>query len=192
MSLQNTVTKNSAFGSANIYLVPSFDVSQLDTEIASKLTEENLLVLTDDGTNFEETKEIHSTQLAGFNEKRVKGFENVIRAEGKISATGRLINSKLLTASLYKKESNTSEKYEVYKVPEGIIDDSMYQDVVMVATNKANEKAQIVVLHNAYNSSLSMETKASDDGTCKVEFVSSYDVANLNKTPYEIITLKEV
>ena len=67
-----------------------------------------------------------------------------------------------------------------------------YKDVVMVATNKATEKAQIIILHNAYNSNLSLETKGSDDGSCKLEFASAYDKENLNKVPYEICTLKEV
>ena len=192
MSVPNIVNDNSTFGSATIYLVPDFDVSQLDTEITTKLIEANLLILTDDGTNFEETKEVHSTQLAGFNEKKVKGFENVVRAEGKISATGRLVNKKLLEASLYTKESNISEKYDVYRVKEGLIDDLSYYDVVMLGMNKSNEKAQIIVLHNAYNSNLSIETKGSDDGSCKVEFVSSYDYENLTKVPYEVVTLKEV
>ncbi|SCJ00062.1 Uncharacterised protein [uncultured Clostridium sp.] len=192
MSVQNTVNSNSLFGTANIYLVPKFDLAQLDTEITSKLIEANLLIITDDGTNFDEEKTMHSTPLAGFNEKRVKGFENITKAEGKISATGRLVNKKLLEASLYVKESNSSEKYDVYRVKEGLIEDSAYSDVVMVGMNKSNEKAQIVVLHNAYNTNLSIETKGSDDGSCKVEFVSAYDYANLNKTPYEIITLKEV
>lgn len=191
MSLTNTVKNNSAFGSANIYLVPSFDVTQLDTEITAKLIEDNLLVLTDDGTNFEETKEIHSTQIAGFNEKRVQSFENIIRAEGKITGSGRLVNKKLLEASLYTKETNSSTKYEVYSVKEGTIADAQYNDIVMVGVNKAGEKAQIVVLQNAYNANLSVETKASDDGTCKVEFVSAYDLAKLNEVPYKIITLKE-
>ena len=192
MALKDIVNKSTLFGTANIYLVPSFDLAQLDTEITSKLIEANLLLITDDGTNFEEEKEIHGTTLAGLNEKKVKGLENVVRAEGKISATGRLVNKKLLEASLYAKESNSSEKYDVYRVKEGLIDDSAYSDVVMVGMNKSNEKAQIVVLHNAYNANLSIETKGSDDGSCKVEFISTYDIENLNKTPYEIITLKEV
>ena len=62
----------------------------------------------------------------------------------------------------------------------------------MVATNKATEKAQIIILHNAYNSNLSLETKGSDDGSCKLEFASAYDKDNLNKVPYEICTLKEI
>ena len=184
-----TVHKNTAFGSGLIYLVDSFDVSSLDTEITSKLIDTNLLLLTDDGVNFEEEKEIFLTQLAGFNEKRVKGYETVVRAEGKISGTGRLVNSKLLEASLYKKQENSSTKYDVYKVEEGII--NSYKDVVMVATNKATEKAQLIILHNAYNSNLSLETKGSDDGSCKLEFASAYDKENLNKVPYEICTLKE-
>lgn len=190
-SLQSTVSTKSTFGSANIYLVPSFDLAQLDSEITAKLIEANLLVITDDGTNFEETKEIHSTQLAGFNEKRVQGFENVIRAEGKISATGRLVNKKLLEASLYTKDTNTSTAYEVYSVKEGTIADAQYNDIVMVGVNKAGEKAQMILLQNAYNENLSIETKASDDGTCKVEFVSAYDLGKLNEVPYKIITLKE-
>ncbi|WP_303188421.1 hypothetical protein [uncultured Clostridium sp.] len=188
----NTVNKNTAFGSGLIYLVDSFDVAQLDTEITSKLIDDNLLILTDDGVNFEEEKEIFSTQLAGFNEKRVSGYETVVRAEGKISGTGRLVNAKLLEASLYKKEENNSTKYDVYRVEEGIIASDKYKDVVMVATNKATEKAQIIILHNAYNSNLSLETKGSDDGSCKLEFASAYDKDNLNKVPYEICTLKEV
>lgn len=192
MALKDIVNKSTLFGTANIYLVPKFDLAQLDTEITSKLIEANLLIITDDGTNFEEEKELHNTSFAGTNEKRVKGLENVVRAEGKISATGRLVNKKLLEASLYAKESNSSEKYDVYRVKEGLIDDSAYSDVVMVGMNKSNEKAQIVVLHNAYNVNLSIETKGSDDGSCKVEFISTYDIENLNKTPYEIITLKEV
>lgn len=191
MALKDIVNKSTLFGTANIYLVPSFGLAQLDTEITSKLIEANLLIITDDGTNFEEEKEIHGTSLAGLNEKKVKGLENIVRAEGKISATGRLINKKLLEASLYSKETNTSTKYEVYRVKEGLIEDSSYCDVVMVGNNKSNEKAQIVVLHNAYNNNLSIETKGSDDGSCKVEFISSYDLADLSKVPYEIITLKE-
>ena len=96
----------------------------------------------------------------------------------------------MLEASLYKKQENSSSKYDVYKVEEGII--NSYKDVVMVATNKATEKAQIIILHNAYNSNLSLETKGSDDGSCKLEFASAYDKENLNKVPYEICTLKEV
>ena len=192
MALKDIVNKSTLFGTANIYLVPSFDLAQLDTEITSKLIESNLLLLTDDGTNFEEEKEIHTTTLAGFNEKKVKGFENVVRAEGKISATGRLVNKKLLESSLYVKESNESSTYDVYRIKEGIIEDSLYSDIVMVGRNKSNEKAQIVVLHNAYNANLSIETKVSEDESCKVEFTSTYDIENLNKTPYEIITLKEV
>ncbi|WP_040191054.1 hypothetical protein [Clostridium culturomicium] len=191
MSTATTVKNKNIFGSANIYLVPSFDIEQLDSEIAAKLIEANLLVLTDDGTNFEETKEIHSTQIAGFNEKRVQGFENIIRAEGKITGSGRLVNKKLLEASLYTKDSNSSTTYEVYTVKEGTITDAQYNDIVMVGVNKAGEKAQIIVLHNAYNANLSVETKASDDGTCKIEFVSAYGFAKLNKVPYEIITLNE-
>lgn len=190
-TLKDTVNTNTLFGSANIYLVPSFDTESLDTEITSKLIEDNLLVITDDGTNFEEEKEIYSSDLAGFNKKRVKGFENVIKSEGKISATGRLVNKKLLEASLYTKDTNTSTKYDVYSVKEGTIADSQYCDVVMVGVNKANEKAQMIVLHNAYNQNLSIETKSTEDGTCKVEFVSAYNLANLNKVPYKIIDAKE-
>lgn len=191
MSLQNTVVKNSTFGSANIYLCSGFDVTKLDAEITAKLIEDNLLVITDDGVSFEESKEIHSTQLAGFNEKKVKGFETIVRAEGKVSGTGRLVNSKLLESSLYTKETNTSTKYDVWGVKEGLIADGMYKDVVMVATNKASEKAQIIVLHNAYNSNLSLETKLSDDGSCSVEFVSEYSLDKLNEVPYKVITLKD-
>ena len=183
-----TVHKNTTFGSGLIYLVDSFDVAQLDTEITSKLIDTNLLLLTDDGLILRKKRDF-STQLAGFNEKRVKGYETVVRAEGKISGTGRLANSKLLEASLYKKQENSSTKYDVYKVEEGVI--NSYKDVVMVATNKATEKAQIIILHNAYNSNLSLETKGSDDGSCKLEFASAYDKENLNKVPYEICTLKE-
>ena len=187
-----TVKKNSTFGSGSIYLCDSFDVAKLDTEITSKLIDVNLLILSDDGTTFEEEKQIHNTELAGFNGKRVRGFENIMKAEGKISGTGRVANSKLLEASLYRREANTSTKYDVYSVQEDTIADSMYKDVVMVGVNKASEKAQIVVLKNAYNSNLSIETKSADDGSCKLEFISAYSLEALSEVPYKIITLKEV
>lgn len=191
MSTTNTVSTKSTFGTSNIYLVPSFDVEQLDTEITSKLIEDNLLIITDDGTNFEEEKEIYSDSWAGFNGKRVKEAEIIVKSEGKISATGKLVNKKLLEASLYTKDTNTSTKYDVYSVKEGTIASSQYSDVVMVGVNAANELAQIVVLHNAYNANLSIETKSAEKATCKVEFTSAYDLGKLNETPYKIITLKE-
>lgn len=187
----NTVQKHTSFGSGLVYLVDSFDVTKLEEEITAKLIDTNLLILTDDGVNFEEEKEIFKTTVAGFNDKRVKGFENIVRAEGKISGTGRVANSKLLQASLYVKETNSSTKYDVYSVKEGVIQDSMYKDVVMVANNKATEKATIVVLRNAYNSNLSIETKGSDDGTCKIEFASTYTIDKLSEVPYKVITLKD-
>lgn len=182
--------KLTTFGTANIYLTPSFDETKLDEEIGAKLIDANLLAITDDGTNFEEEKEIYTSSVAGVNGKNVKGFQNIVKAEGKISATGRLVNQLLLEASLYKKETNSSTTHDVYGVEEGVIDDSMYKDVVMVATNKNHENGAIVVLHNAYNTNLSIETKSGDDGTCKLEFVSNYSIENINKVPYKIIQLK--
>ena len=141
--------KLTTFGTANIYLTPSFDESKLDEEIGAKLIDANLLAITDDGTNFEEEKEIYTSSVAGVNGKNVKGLQSIVKAEGKISATGRLVNQLLMEASLYKKEANSSTTHDVYGVEEGVIDDSMYKDVVMVATNKNNENGAIVVLHNA-------------------------------------------
>lgn len=190
--MTETTNKQTIFGTANIYLLDKFDLSKLDEEITTKLIDANLLACTDDGTNFEEEKEIYNSSFAGQNGKAVKGFDHVVRAEGKISGTGRLVNQKLLEASLYKKETNSSTKYEVYSVEEGVIADSCYRDVVMVAMNKANDMGTIVLLQNAYNTSLSIETKSAEDGTCKLEFVSHYDLANLDKVPYKVIPLKPV
>lgn len=185
----NTINKNSTFGTSNIYLVPSFDTTKLEEEITAKLIEGNLIILTDDGTSFEEEKEIYTPSLATTNEKRIKGLERVVKAEGKITGTGKVINKTLLEASLYTKEENASTKYQVYSVKEGIIAPERYNDVVMVGKNTEGGLAQMIVLHNAYNTNLSVETKGKEDSSCKLEFVSAYTWENLNKVPYEVITL---
>lgn len=189
--LINTINKNSTFGTSNIYLVPTFDVSKLEEEITAKLIDTNLLAISDDGVNFEEEKEIYTTSIAGLNEKRVRGLERIIKSEGKITGTGKVVNKQLLNASLYTKQENKSTKYDVWKIKEGYIDDANYSDVVMVGRNKDNELAQMIVLHNAYNTSLSVETKGKEDYSCKLEFVSCYELDKLNESPYEIITLAE-
>lgn len=191
MGLVNTINKNSTFGTSNIYLVPKFDVSKLEEEITAKLIEDNLLAVSDDGTSFEEEKEMYTTSIAGLNEKRVRGLERIIKSEGKITGTGKVVNKQLLNASLYTKQENTSTKYDVWKIKEGYIDDANYNDIIMVGRNKDNELAQMIILHNAYNGSLSIETKGKEDYNCKLEFVSCYELDKLNESPYEIITLAE-
>ncbi|MGL5327876.1 MAG: hypothetical protein ACRDD7_01320, partial [Peptostreptococcaceae bacterium] len=173
-------------------IVDSFDTSALDTEITSKLIEANKLCCKADGVEVEVATEIKQSEVAGFQGKKVSGFERALRTEGKVSGTAFILNTKLLNSTILEKTTNASTKFDGYAFKEGIIKDTAYNDVVVVGTTAEEGKDHLIVLRNCLNESgFKLSTEEEGDAGSEFEMVTRYSVANLKQVPVEVFVPKE-
>ena len=159
------------FDSAMLYYT-DFDTSNLETAIASLKGHE--LGLSDGGVTFSSEPEIRDIPFAGALERKIKGYQRILKTTGKIEGQILPINADLLTMSLYKKDTVTSVTYDKYIPTTGLIADSYYKDLVLVGTT-ADETDIIIVIRNTYNSAFNLDTKDKEEGKIKVAFEGCYE-----------------
>lgn len=176
---------NVIFDSAMLYY-GDFDLTNIDTFLESLKGKE--LGLSDGGVTFSSTPEIRQIPVAGHLDRKLKGYERIIKVDGKVEGEILPINKALLEMSLFKKETITSTKYDKYVPVTGVIGDAQYKDLLLVGTTGG--EAVIVHIMNTYNNVLSLETKDKEEGKVKVSFESAYDPST-NKVPVEVYVPKE-
>lgn len=166
------------FDSAMLYY-GKFDLSDADNLISSLEGKE--MALSDGGVTFTSTPEIRQIAVAGSLGRKMKGFEVIVKNDGKIEGEVIPINQSLLEMSLMKKDTSyTSNKYDKYKPSVGFIKDSQYQDLLLVGTT-ASEESIIILMENTYNTSISLSTKDKEEGKTKVSFENAYDPKTKNE-----------
>lgn len=170
MSTPNIDLNNVVFDSAMLYY-GTFDLSNVDnleSELAGKE-----LGISDGGIKFSSTPEIRQIPIAGYLDRKLKGYERILKVDGKVEGELLVINNKVLEMSLMKKESTSSTKYEKYVPVQGVIEDGMYGDLLVIGETAG----QPVIVHimNTYNSTFELETKDKEEGKVAVNFESAYD-----------------
>lgn len=165
-----------------------FNLSDVDTLMTQLEGKE--LGLSDGGVKFTSTPDIRKIPIQGHLDRKLKGFERILKVDGKVEGEILVINKNTLQMSLYKKETITSSKYEKYVPHTGIIEDDMYGDLLVIGTT-TGEVPVIAHIENTYNSELTLETADKEEGKIKINFESAYDPAT-NKVPISIYLPKEV
>lgn len=175
------------FDSAMLYY-GKFDLTDVDNLISSLEGKE--LGLSDGGITFTSTPEIRQIALAGTLGRKIKGYEVIVKNDGKVEGEVIPINQSLLEMSLMEKDTtHTSNKYDKYVPSRGIIKDSQYNDLLVVGTT-ASEDSIIILMENTYNSAISLTTAEKNEGKVKVSFENGYDPANLKKETISIFVPK--
>ncbi|MGL5440795.1 MAG: hypothetical protein ACRDA4_10535 [Filifactoraceae bacterium] len=181
--------KQVVFDSCDLFYGDFKDITNIDTLI-TKLTPETRLATSDGGVKFACTHDIHDIPFAKLNGKKVKGNQRVLKVEASIEGEVLVINKKLLDMSLFRTETNTSTKYDVYRPVSGVIEDAKYKDLVLVGTGVTGQDL-LVLLHNTYNSEFAIDSSDGDEAKSAVKFEAHYDKADLNKVPVEVLVLKD-
>lgn len=165
-----------------------FNLSDVDTLMTQLEGKE--LGLSDGGVKFTSTPDIRKIPVQGHLDRKLKGFERILKVDGKVEGEILVINKNTLQMSLYKKQSTSSTKYDKYVPHTGIIEDDMYGDLLVIGTT-TGEVPVIAHIENTYNSELTLETADKEEGKIKINFESAYDPAT-NKVPISIYLPKEV
>ena len=173
--------------SATLYY-GKFDLTNIDTLMTQLEGKE--LGLSDGGVTFTSTPEIRQIPVQGHLDRKLKGFERIIKVDGKVEGEILVVNKNTLEMSLYKKESTTSTKYDKYVPHTGIIEDDMYGDLLVVGTT-TGEVPVIVHIQNTYNTELALETADKEEGKVKINFESAYDPKKDKEVPVAIYLPKE-
>ena len=93
--------------SATLYY-GKFVLTNIDTLMAQLEGKE--LGLSDGGVTFTSTPEIRQIPVQGHLDRKLKGFERIIKVDGKVEGEILALNKSVLEMSLYKKETITSTK----------------------------------------------------------------------------------
>ena len=173
--------------SATLYY-GKFDLTNIDTLTAQLEGKE--LGLSDGGVTFTSTPEIRQIPVQGHLDRKLKGFERIIKVDGKVAGEILALNKSVLEMSLYKKETITSTKYEKYVPHTGVIEDDMYGDLLVVGTTTGDVPV-IVHIQNTYNTELPLDTKDKEEGKIKVNFESAYDPKKNKEVPVAVYLPKE-
>ena len=173
--------------SATLYY-GKFDLTNIDTLMEQLQGKE--LGLSDGGVTFTSTPEIRQIPVQGHLDRKLIGFERIIKVDGKVEGEILVVNKNTLEQSLYKKESTTSTKYDKYVPHTGIIEDDMYGDLLVVGTT-TGEVPVIVHIQNTYNTELALETADKEEGKVQINFESAYDPKKDKEVPVAIYLPKE-
>lgn len=166
----------------------NFDLTDIDKLIESLRGKE--LGCSDGGVSFECSPEVRDIPFAGTLERKIKGFQRVLKVDGKVEGEILVLNNELLKMSLFEKKTITSNKLDKYVPVTGLIKNEAYASLLVVGTEAGGEDV-IIHIMNTYNSALNLETKDKEEGKCKVVFEAIYE--DLNATPpVEIYLPKEV
>ena len=144
-----------------------FNLSDVDTLMTQLEGKE--LGLSDGGVKFTSTPDIRKIPVQGHLDRKLKGFERILKVDGKVEGEILVINKNTLQMSLYKKQSTSSTKYDKYVPHTGIIEDDMYGDLLVIGTT-TGEVPVIAHIENTYNSELTLETADKEEGKIKINF----------------------
>ena len=158
--------------SATLYY-GKFDLTNIDTLMTQLEGKE--LGLSDGGVTFTSTPEIRQIPVQGHLDRKLKGFERIIKVDGKVEGEILVVNKNTLQMSLYKKQTITSSKYEKY-----------------VPHTTTEEVAVIAHIQNTYNTELALETADKEEGKVKINFESAYDPKKDKEVPVAIYLPKQV
>lgn len=179
---QNIDLSKVIFDSAMLYY-GDFNLENADTLLEELEGKE--LGLSDGGITFTSTPEIRQIPVAGALERKLKGYERIIKVDGKVEGEIVVINNDTLEMSLMEKAETTSTKYDKYVPCTGVIKDDKYKSLLVVGTTGSGE-AIIIHLKNTYNSVMEVSTTDKEEGKAKISFESAYDPKKNKEVPVEI------
>lgn len=167
---------NIVFDSAMLYYDTTIDI---ETNIATLETylKGKELGCSDGGVTFTSTPEVRQIPFAGSLERKIKGFERILKVEGKIEGEVLKLNEKTLAMSLYKKATVTPAltKHDKFTPITGVIPTSAYGDLLLVGTTFG--EPILILLKNTYVEELSLDTKDKEEGKIKISCEGRYDSA---------------
>lgn len=166
-----------------------FDISTLDNLMASIKGQE--LGLIKSSLKFEAKPEIRDIEHAGSLERKVKGMQRVLKWDVSAEADILDFNEKVLTASLIKKESNESTKFDVYSPSNDILDGD-YKDLLIVGKKYKSNEPIIIHIFNSYNpEGMSFEMKDKDEASASMKFIGAYSFEDDTEKPFKIYMPKK-
>ncbi|WP_195954413.1 hypothetical protein [Clostridium tertium] len=166
-----------------------FDTSTLDNLMTTINGKE--LGLSKSSLKFEAKPEIRDIEYAGSFERKVKGMQRVLKWDVSAEADILDFNENVLTASLIKKESNASTKFDVYS-PSTDIADGDYKDLLIVGKKHKSNDPIVIHIFNSYNpEGISFEMKDKDEAGTSMKFIGAYSFENNTEKPFKIYMPKK-
>lgn len=139
---------------------------------------------------FEAKPEIRDIEHCGALEKKIAGLQRVMKWDVKAEAEILDFNETVLSASLVKKVTNVSTKFDVYE-PSNITDTD-YKDLLIVGQKHGSVEPIIIHVMNSYNAEgIKFETKDKDESAIAMTFNGCYKF-NSNEKPFKIYMPKKV
>lgn len=160
------------FDSAMLYYDTTLDIETNIATLETYLTGKEL-GLSDGGVSFSSTPEVRQIPIAGSLGKKIKGFERIIKVDGKVEGEIVVLNGKMLEMSLYKKGTTEAAKHDKYIPETGVVADGSYGDLLLVGETCG--ESVLVLIKNTYNEALTLDTKDKEEGKVKVSFEGRYD-----------------
>jgi hypothetical protein len=171
------------FDQASLYYGKDIDLTNIDTVLDN--LDKYMLGLSDGGVKFKETRKVRDIPFAGSLDRPIKNFQRVLSAGGEVEGEVLIVNKELLEMSLYEKGTTTSTKYDKYISKTGIIPESAYGTLLMVA--KKGSEQFIIVLKNCYNENgMSIDSKDKEEAVVKVKFTACISSPTDTSAPVEI------
>lgn len=166
-----------------------FDLSALDSVITT--IEGKELGIAKGSLKFEAKPEIRDMEYAGSLERKVAGMQRILKWDVTAEADILDFNENVLTASLIKKEANTSTKFDVY-APSHEIAEVDYKDLLIVGKKHLSNEPIIIHVFNSYNpEGISFECKDKDEAATSMKFTGAYNFKNDNEKPFKIYMPKK-
>ena len=162
--------KNIVIDTASVYLGGTIT----DPAELSGLAE-HLLGTTKGGVSITLKPNLRDIEFDGKLERKVKGMSRVLGWEVSAECEVLELTEKVLNGSLMTKKSDSLTKHDKY-VPSNDLD---YKDLVVVGKLLGTKDPIVCVIKNVYNSEgLNLETKDSDEATCKMSFQGHYTLGS--------------
>lgn len=167
-----------------------FDISTLDNLMTTINGQE--LGLIKSSLKFEAKPEIRDIEYAGSLERKVKGMQRILKWDVSAEADILDFNEKVLTASLIKKESNESTKFDVYS-PSIDINEGDYKDLLIVGKKHKSNDPIVIHIFNSYNpEGVSFEMQDKNEAPTSMKFIGAYSFEDDTKKPFKIYMPKKV
>lgn len=179
---------NIVFDSAMLYYDTAIDIEKNIATLETYLTGKEL-GCSDGGVTFTSTPEVRQIPFAGTLERKIKGFERILKVEGKIEGEILKLNEKTLAMSLYKKATvdPALTKHDKYTPITGVIPTSAYGDLLLVGETCG--EPVLILIKNTYIEELSLDTKDKEEGKIKISCEGRYASAT-SEPPIEIYVPK--
>ncbi|MDC4241822.1 hypothetical protein NE398_16930 [Clostridium tertium] len=166
-----------------------FDTSTLDNLMTTINGKE--LGLIKSSLKFEAKPEIRDIEYAGSLERKIKGMQRILKWDVSAEADILDFNENVLTASLIKKESNESTKFDVYSPSNNILDGD-YKDLLIVGKKHKSNEPIVIHIFNSYNpEGMSFEMKDKDEASTSMKFIGAYTFEDDTKKPFKIYMPKK-